>query len=141
MGDSGAYLLGLFIGYLLIELHKYHSNISPFYIVLLLWYPCFENLFSIIRKFKLGKSPVSPDSKHLHHLLFYYFKKKIKLNNLASNNYSSLIINSYNFFILLLGSYSIYNTQILIILILSNILIYTITYLKLFKLKYKNFNF
>ena len=141
LGDSGAYLLGLFLGYIMIELHKYDPNVSPFYVVLLLWYPCFENLFSIIRKFKLGKSPVSPDSKHLHHLLFYFFKKKIKSNNLASNNYSSLIINSYNFLILLLGSYSIYNTQILIILILINILIYTITYLKLFKLKYKNFNF
>ena len=60
------------MGYLLIELHKYHPNISPFYIVLLLWYPSFENLFCIIRKFKLGKSPVSPDSKHFHHLLFYF---------------------------------------------------------------------
>ena len=141
LGDSGAYLLGLFIGYLLIELHKYHSNISPFYIVLLLWYPCFENLFSIIRKFKLGNSPVSPDSKHFHHLLFYFLKRKFKLGNLACNNYSSLIINSYNFTILLIGSQKIYNTQILVILILINILIYTIIYLKLFKFKYKRVNF
>ncbi len=141
LGDSGAYLLGLFIGYLLIELHKYDPNISPFYIVLLLWYPSFENLFSIIRKFKLGKSPVSPDSKHFHHLLFYFLKRKLKFNNLSCNNYSSLIINSYNFVILLIGSQSIYNTQILVILILINILIYTTIYLKLFKFKYKSVNF
>ena len=141
LGDSGAYLLGLFIGYLLIELHKYDPNISPFYIVLLLWYPSFENLFSIIRKFKLGKSPVSPDSKHLHHLLFYFLKRKLKFNNLSCNNYSSLIINSYNFVILLIGSQSIYNTKILVILVLINILIYTTIYLKLFKFKYKSVNF
>ena len=141
LGDSGAYLLGLFIGYLLIELHKYDSNISPFYIVLLLWYPCFENLFSILRKFKLGNSPVSPDSKHFHHLLFYFLKRKFKFGNLACNNYSSLIINSYNFTILLIGSQKIYNTQILVVLILINILIYTKIYLKLFKFKYKRVNF
>ncbi len=141
LGDSGAYLLGLLIGYLLIELHKYNPNISPFFIVLLLWYPCFENLFSIIRKFKLGKSPVSPDNKHFHQLLFYFLKRKLKFTNLASNNYSSLIINFYNFSTLVFGSYNIYNTQLLVLIIIINILIYTIIYLKLFKFKYKNINF
>ena len=137
LGDSGAYLLGLFFGYILINIHNYNLNISPFFVVLLLWYPCFENLFSIIRKFRLGKSPVFPDNRHFHQLLFYFLKKKFKLGNLACNNYSSIIINSYNFFILLCGSYNIYNTQFLIILILINILFYTIIYLKLLNFKYK----
>jgi len=137
LGDSGAYLLGLLIGYILIKIHNYNPNISPFFVVLLLWYPCFENLFSIIRKFKLGKSPVFPDNRHFHQLLFYFLKKKFKFGNLACNNYSSIIINFYNFFILLFGSYNIYNTQFLIILILINILIYTIIYLKLLNHKYK----
>ena len=141
LGDSGAYLLGLFIGYLLIELHKDSPNISPFFIVLLLWYPCFENLFSIIRKFKLGRSPVSPDSKHFHHLLFFFLKKKFKSSNLACNNYSSFIINFYNFGAILFGSYNIYNTQLLIFIIITNVILYTIIYLKLFKFKYKNINF
>ena len=141
LGDSGAYLLGLFIGYLLIELHKDSPNISPFFIVLLLWYPCFENLFSIIRKFKLGRSPVSPDSKHFHHLLFFFLKKKFKSRNLACNNYSSFIINFYNFSAILFGSYNIYNTQLLIFIIITNVILYTIIYLKLFKFKYKNINF
>ena len=137
LGDSGAYLLGLLIGYILINMHNYNPHISPFFIVLLLWYPCFENLFSIIRKFKLGKSPVSSDNRHFHQLLFYLLKKKFKFSNLASNNYSSVIINSYNFFILLFGSYNIYNTQLLIILILINILFYTVIYLKLLSFKNK----
>tara|TARA_A100001015_G_scaffold216458_1_gene243095 strand:+ start:182 stop:1198 length:1017 start_codon:yes stop_codon:yes gene_type:complete len=137
LGDSGAYLLGFLIGYILIKIHNYNPNISPFFVVLLLWYPCFENLFSIIRKFKFGKSPVSPDNRHFHQLLFYFLKKKIKFSNLACNNYSSIIINFYNFFILFFGSYNIYNTQLLIILILVNILFYTIIYLKLLNFKYK----
>ena len=137
LGDSGAYLLGFFIGFILIKIHNVNPNISPFFVVLLLWYPCFENLFSILRKFKLGKSPVAPDSKHFHHLLFYYLKKKFKLNDLICNNYSSFIINFYNLIVLFFGSYNIYNTQLLIILILANILIYTSIYLKLFRFKYK----
>ena len=141
LGDSGAYLLGLLVGFILIKIHNLNPNVSPFFIALLLWYPCFENLFSILRKFKLGKSPVSPDSKHFHHLLFYFLKRKFKFGNLACNNYSSLIINSYNFTILLIGSQKIYNTQILVVLILINILIYTKIYLKLFKFKYKRVNF
>ena len=137
LGDSGAYLLGFLIGYILIKIHNYNPNISPFFVVLLLWYPCFENLFSIIRKFKFGRSPVSPDNRHFHQLLFYFLKKKIKFSNLACNNYSSIIINFYNFFILFFGSYNIYNTQLLIILILINILLYTTIYLKILNFKYK----
>ena len=137
LGDSGAYLLGLLIGFILIKIHNFNPYISPFFVALLLWYPCFENLFSILRKFKLGKSPVSPDSKHFHHLLFYFLKKKFKLNDLNCNNYSSLIINFYNLIVLLFGSHNIYNTQLLVTLILVNILVYTLVYLKLFKFKYK----
>ena len=137
LGDSGAYLLGLLIGFILIKIHNFNPNISPFFVVLLLWYPCFENLFSILRKFKLGKSPVSPDSNHFHHLLFYFLKKKFKLNDLTCNNYSSLVINFYNLMVLFFGSFNVYNTQLLIILILVNILIYTLMYLKLFEFKYK----
>ena len=137
LGDSGAYLLGFLFGYLLIEIHNKHQDISPYFIALLLWYPCFENLFSIIRKFNLGRSPVSPDSKHFHQLLFYFLKNKYKLNNFFCNNFSSIIINFYNFVILLFGSLDFYNTQFLITLIMINILIYTFAYLKLFRFKYK----
>ena len=50
MGDSGAYVLGTICGYLLIKVHGENQEISPYFIILLFWYPCFENLFSIIRK-------------------------------------------------------------------------------------------
>ena len=95
-------MLGFLFGYILIEVHNNNQDISPFFIALLLWYPCYENLFSIIRKFNLGKSPVSPDSKHFHQLLFYYLKNKYRLNSFVSNNISSVIINIYNLLILFL---------------------------------------
>ena len=49
LGDSGSYLIGFSIGALLISVYKEIPFFSPFFIVLLLWYPCFENLFSILR--------------------------------------------------------------------------------------------
>ena len=66
LGDSGSYLLGFIFGVFLIDLYEINNQISPFFIVLLLWYPCYETLFSIIRKNILKKSPMAPDSNHLH---------------------------------------------------------------------------
>lgn len=137
LGDAGAYLISFLTSYFLIEIYNEQPTISPFFIVLLLWYPCFENLFSIIRKFQINKSPTNPDNKHFHQLLFYFIKTKTKLRNIYSNNISSLIINFYNILIFYFGSENIYNTQALILLILLNILIYIITYLRLFNFKYR----
>ena len=50
LGDNGSYLLGFFIGFYLITFYENQNSISPYYIILLLWYPAYENLFSIIRR-------------------------------------------------------------------------------------------
>ena len=123
--------------YFLIEIYSNRLALSPFFIILLLWYPCFENLFSIIRKFQINKSPTHPDNKHFHQLLFYFIKTKTKLSNIYSNNLSSLIINLYNFLIFYFGSINTHHTQALILLILLNVLVYITVYLKLFNFKYQ----
>ena len=51
LGDSGTYLISFSVGCLLIYIYNNGNLFSPFFVILLLWYPCFENLFSIIRKF------------------------------------------------------------------------------------------
>ena len=137
LGDSGTYLLSCFVGCVLIAIYNQNQIFSPFFVVLLLWYPCFENLFSIIRKFKIKKSPIDADSKHLHQLIFHFLKKKFKKNNLITNNCSSLIINLYNLIIFFTASSNIHNTQFLIFLLLLNITVYTFFYVKLFNSKYK----
>jgi UDP-N-acetylmuramyl pentapeptide phosphotransferase/UDP-N-acetylglucosamine-1-phosphate transferase len=131
MGDSGSYLLGFLIGYFLIMIYKMNSSISPFFIALLLWYPAFETLFSIIRKLKTSKSPVKPDNNHFHHLLFFFIEKKLKFKKLKSNNISSIIIILYNFFIFNISALNIYFTYYQIFLIIINIMIYLIIYMKL----------
>ena len=137
MGDSGAYILSFFYGYFLIKIYVGYQIFSPFFVILLLWYPCFENLFSILRKFKLNKSPVKPDNNHLHQLIFFYLKKKYKLKNILANNYGSLIILFYNLIIFGLGIQNISNTQYQVILLILNLFIYCSVYFKLFAYKYK----
>ena len=70
MGDSGAYLIGLLFGYLTINLYNNNLSISPIYVLNLLWYPAFENLFSILRKKKINISASMADNNHLHHLIY-----------------------------------------------------------------------
>ena len=80
LGDNGAYLLSFLMAILLIDFSSNFKTLSPYYIVNLLWYPAYENLFSIIRKMKSKKSPLKPDNHHLHQLIFLFIKKKLGLN-------------------------------------------------------------
>ena len=137
IGDSGSYLLGFSFGIFLIAIYESNSTISPFFIVLLLWYPCFENLFSIIRKYRFNTSPLKSDNKHLHQMLFYFIKKKFNLTSLSSNNLCSILINVFNILTILIGTINIFNTQFQILIIFFNIIFYIIVYLRLFDYRFK----
>ena len=137
LGDSGAYSLGFIFGFFLISIYQKYQLISPFFIVLLLWYPAFETLFSIIRKFRLKKSPIHPDSEHLHQLLFFYIKKKFNYSKNISNNFSSFLIVAYNLIIFIFSTFDIYHSGYQIFLIFLNVAIYIVLYRSLFKKKFK----
>ena len=77
IGDSGAYLLGFFLGFVIISSHISNLDVSPYFYISLIWYPCFENLFSILRKLNKKFSPLNPDNKHLHQLVFFFIKEKL----------------------------------------------------------------
>ena len=135
LGDNGSYLLGFFYSIMLIDFYNFNQSISPFFIILLLWYPSFEILFSILRKFVIGVSPLKPDNLHLHHLLFNFFKKKFISNDL-NKNASGILINFYNLIIIMLSLRDISNSQSQIILIILSVLVYLVTYLKLYNKKF-----
>ena len=137
LGDSGSYLIGFLYGYFLIETNSSNPLISPYFIALLLWYPAFENLFSIIRKKIIKLDPLAADNLHFHQLLFHFFKKK-KNNYIKkfSNPISSLIINIYNFSIFFVGVSYFSHTKTLLFLILFNVIIYLFFYFLLKKKLY-----
>ena len=131
MGDGGAYLISLFTGFFLIGFSNLNQEISPFYVVLLLWYPAFENLFSIIRKKNLNKSPLYPDTKHLHHLIYLFLVREKKLKKNYSNSISGLLINFYNLLIFSIATVFHSHSQILIILVFFNLVVYISIYYRL----------
>ena len=135
LGDSGTYLVGFLFSIILIKFYFDNPLISPFLIVLFLWYPCYENLFSIIRKFKFNRSPMNPDKNHFHQLIFIFLKKKFNLNITNSNNLTACLINFFNLIMFFLASLIPSHTQGIIIYIFLCIFSYTFIYLKLISLK------
>ena len=76
LGDGGVYLLSFFLSIIIIYISMFSEQISPYYIANLLWYPAFENLFSIFRRTIYKKKNYKADNDHLHQLIFKYFKRK-----------------------------------------------------------------
>lgn len=139
LGDNGSFLFGSLFGLILVQLYLENiANISSLFIVLVLWYPAFENLFSILRKFYFLKSPTQPDNNHLHQLLYFFLMKKTSLKKIIVNNSVSLIINLFNFTTIFIASTKPHHTQMIVLLILFNVIFYTLIYLYLLKFKKKN---
>ena len=139
LGDSGAYLISLLFAYLLVDIHINNLFISPYYIVLLLWYPGFENLFSIIRKYRFKKSPIKPDINHFHQLLFFYLNQNSFFSKKYISSITGITINTYNFLLFMLASQNLLSSKFQITLILVSVFIYIFIYLKLLNFK-KNYN-
>jgi UDP-N-acetylmuramyl pentapeptide phosphotransferase/UDP-N-acetylglucosamine-1-phosphate transferase len=138
LGDSGSFLFGSLFGLILVQLYLENmKNISSLFIVHVLWYPAFENLFSILRKLYFLKSPTQADNNHLHQLLFFFLTKKTSLNKILVNNSVSLIINFYNLITILLALAKPHHTKLMVLFILFNIVFYILTYIFLFRFKKK----
>ena len=134
LGDNGSYLLGFLYSLILVNFYIKNTLISPFFIILLLWYPGLENLFSIFRRFFIKKSPLNPDTKHLHQLIYEYLKKKIFFKNkILINNFPGFLIILYNFIIMFFATFFILNSKILLLIIFFNVSLYCCLYYFLIK--------
>ena len=133
LGDAGAYILSFYTGYLIIKCHNFNTDVSPYFFITLIWYPCFENLFSIIRKITSSFSPFTPDNNHLHQLFFSLVNTKMFKSKIISNNFSSFVINFFNFNVLYFAAINPYNTIYQIKLIFFSITCYFLAFLVLKK--------
>lgn len=130
LGDNGTYVISAFMSIYIINFINLNNTISPLLALNLLWYPAFENLFSIIRRLVSNKKIQLADRSHLHILIL----EKISKNNnfILSNSITGIILN----LIMFLGMYlsiNFYNdSKILILILLINIIFYIIGYYYLF---------
>ena len=139
LGDGGSYFLGLLFALCLINTYQINNNISPYFVVCLLWYPAFENLFSILRKKKLSRSPLDPDTNHLHQIIFLYLKKNFNIKSIYLNTATGMIINIYNLICIAIATQFYNHTKTQILIITVNIIVYIFLYRKLLHKKLKNF--
>ena len=128
LGDGGAYLISFVAGVILIKFSNDNYLVSPYYIMALLWYPAYENLFSIVRKKILKKASSTPDNEHLHQLIFLYLNKSFNIDKNLSNLLSGILICLYNllYFLIIFDWY--FFTATLVYLVLLNIFIYNLLY-------------
>lgn len=92
LGDSGAYLIGTVIGFLLAVLVARHPQVSPMFAAMLLVYPVWELLFSSYRRRVLRGAPaMQPDACHLHTLVY---KRLVRSNNAKARGTLKILMNS-----------------------------------------------
>ena len=117
-GDGGSYVIGFIIATEIIYLTNELQDISKYFAIIMVIYPCYEVLFSVIRKIITKINPFYPDQKHLHLIL------------IRKNNYNhfktSFALNLFNFTIFLLGLYFYKDDIVIIFLILTYIICYNI---------------
>tara|TARA_X000000950_G_scaffold235147_1_gene285451 strand:- start:6646 stop:7659 length:1014 start_codon:yes stop_codon:yes gene_type:complete len=92
IGDSGSYLLGLFVAMFVVTLFEQNTWISPLAVVQLLMYPSYELIRSVVRRIIKKKNIFKPDKKHLHSLIYLKNLNRYRLTKLNTNILSSFTI-------------------------------------------------
>ena len=132
LGDSGSYLFGSLVALNIVFTNNLNYNISSFFFCILLFYLFFEVFFSFFRKIYQQKSPVLPDNQHLHMLTFI---KISKMFGPSKSNYINSIAVNFIFSVLVLPCiYFANNSLICKYWFFSLILIYTVIYIRLYRL-------
>jgi UDP-N-acetylmuramyl pentapeptide phosphotransferase/UDP-N-acetylglucosamine-1-phosphate transferase len=127
LGDNGVYVISIFMSIYIVKFINLNSNVSSLIALNLLWYPAFENLFSIIRRVITKKKIEVADRSHLHTLIF---KKILKNNNINfSNSLTGIFINIFMSIGIFASINFRNNSKILVLILLINIIIYVIGYL------------
>lgn len=127
MGDSGALVVGLLIGFLSLKvlsfdaqqvaLSGYGPQNTLLMVLAILFVPFLDTTRSMILRIMNGKSPFDPDRNHIHHVLLdagYTHKKATLCLGLMNLSVVSLIyfasahLNSYGMLALMTGIYAFF---------------------------------
>ena len=132
LGDSGSYLMGSLVALNSIITNNLNPDYSSFFFCILLFYLFFEVFFSFLRKIIQKKSPIHPDSRHLHMLIY----KKITLifGKDKGNYINSVIINLVYLALVLPSFYFAKDPLISRYWFFSLISIYVFIYFRLYRL-------
>ena len=127
LGDNGTYVISLFMSIYVINYINLNDNISPLLALNLLWYPAFENLFTILRRLNNKRTVDMADGFHFHTLLL---KKIFHLskNFYLSNSLTGILINLFMFIGIFLSINYYNDAKVLMLILMINVLIYVLFY-------------
>ena len=74
LGDSGSYILGLLVSFLIIKFYKYNSFIFSDHIFTILFLPIFDCARVTVSRILSGTRIFQPDKTHFHHILINKYK-------------------------------------------------------------------
>jgi len=133
LGDHGAYFLGFIAAVLVIQFFNTNQELFSWNAILILIYPIFELLFTISRRFIIGKKVLSPDTFHIHSLVYKIVNKKVRFIDNLKNSFATILL--FPLYIYGPVSFLIFNDSfnIVLILIFSYCLIYSFLYFILYK--------
>jgi UDP-N-acetylmuramyl pentapeptide phosphotransferase/UDP-N-acetylglucosamine-1-phosphate transferase len=139
LGDGGAYLLGFLAGLFGVLVVERHPEVSPWFPFLLLLYPIYETIFSILRrKLMRGFSPFQPDAIHLHSLIYKRVVMK-HIGSLLPTFLTNSLTSPYLWFITfiyVIPAVLFWNrTNFLVLFSILFMLFYTWLYFRIFKFK------
>ena len=126
-GDFGAYLFGFINGILTIYFFGKHPYLMSWLAVLILFYPCYELLFSYIRKIRINISPLDADDQHLHTLFYRYLNDILKIKK--SNSFATLLLAIF-WLTPFLFTFILFNNVIIVILLIISL---SVIYIMLYK--------
>jgi UDP-N-acetylmuramyl pentapeptide phosphotransferase/UDP-N-acetylglucosamine-1-phosphate transferase len=126
LGDGGAYLLVFITALLGIFLASQSESVSPWFILAIFIYPVWEVVFSMIRKKSIGRSPMEPDSYHLHMLIY----RQVTQNNPLTSVLILLFIAPFIILHILYANNSLANIMTIILFIVLYLLVYYYLYKK-----------
>jgi UDP-N-acetylmuramyl pentapeptide phosphotransferase/UDP-N-acetylglucosamine-1-phosphate transferase len=94
IGDGGAYLVGIWIAAITILMINRHSEISPWFAVLINAYPILETIYTIFRRTIYNKANIAhPDAMHLHSIIFRrFYEKNCKNTGFFSANPKAAVV-------------------------------------------------
>ena len=127
LGDSGVYVITIYMSIYVIEFVNINNNISSLIALNLLWYPAFENLFSIIRRSLSKRNIQLADRNHLHILIFEQLTKK-NINQNFANTLTGISINFFLAIGIFASIYFVNNSKVLIFILLLNIIFYLLSF-------------
>lgn len=94
LGDAGAYALGHIMAWLGIVLSARHPELSPLALILILFWPVADTVFTMARRAIYKRAIGQPDRFHFHHIVVRTMARlaKGRLSQTMVNSLSSLIM-------------------------------------------------